>query len=158
MATTTNHGQQQMKDKAKDAANTTIDKASDYASKAADKASDFASQVGDKASHLAHQVGDKASEYASKAGDKADSAASSVGSGMKSLADTVRDHSPHGGMLGSASEQVASGLEAGGKYLEDKGLSGIGDDLAGLIKKNPIPAVLIGIGIGYLIACSTSRS
>jgi len=158
MATTTNHGQQQVKDKAKDAANTAIDKTSDFASKTADKASNFASQVGDKASNLAHQVGDKASEYASQAGQKADNAASSVGSGMKNLADTVREHSPHGGMLGSASEQVASGLEAGGKYLEDKGLSGIGDDLTCLIKKNPIPAVLIGIGIGYLIASATSRS
>jgi len=61
-------------------------------------------------------------------------------------------------MLGTAGEKVAEGLEAGGRYLEEKGLSGIGDDLAGLIKRNPIPAVLIGIGIGYLIACSTSRS
>jgi hypothetical protein len=146
MATTTNQGQQ-VKDKAKDAANTAIDKAGDFASKAADKASSFASQAADKAG-----------EYASKAGEKADSATSSVGSGMKNLADTVRENTPHSGMLGTASEQVASGLEAGGKYLEDKGLSGIGDDLAGLIKNHPIPAVLIGIGIGYLIACSTNRS
>jgi hypothetical protein len=146
MATTTNQGQQ-VKDKAKDAANTAIDKAGDFASKAADKASSFASQAADKAG-----------EYASKAGEKADSATSSVGSGMKNLADTVRENTPHSGMLGTASEQVASGLEAGGKYLEDKGLSGIGDDLTGLIKNHPIPAVLIGIGIGYLIACSTSRS
>jgi hypothetical protein len=146
MATTTNQTQQ-VKDKAKDAANTAIDKAGDFASKTADKAS-----------HLAHQVGDKASEYASQAGQKADNAASSVGSGMKSLADTVREHTPHGGMLGSASEKVAEGLEAGGKYLEDKGLSGIGDDLTGLIKRNPIPAVLIGIGLGYLIASATHRS
>lgn len=146
MATTTNQGQQ-VKDKAKDAANTAIDKAGDFASKAADKASSFASQAADKAG-----------EYASKAGEKADNAASSVGGSMKNLADTVRDNAPNSGMLGAASEQVASGLETGGKYLEDKGLSGIGDDLTGLIKNHPIPAVLIGIGIGYLIACSTSRS
>jgi ABC-type transporter Mla subunit MlaD len=146
MATTTNQGQQ-VKDKAKDAANTAIDKAGDFASKAADKASNFASQAADKAG-----------EYASKAGEKADNAASSVGGSMKNLADTVRDNAPNSGMLGAASEQVASGLETGGKYLEDKGLSGIGDDLTGLIKNHPIPAVLIGIGIGYLIACSTNRS
>jgi hypothetical protein len=146
MATTTNQGQQ-MKEKAKDAANTAVDKASDFASKAADKASSFASQAADKAS-----------DFASKAGERADDAASSVGSGMKNLAGTVRENTPNSGMLGAASEQVASGLEAGGKYLQDKGLSGMGDDLTGLIKNHPIPAVLIGIGIGYLIACSTSRS
>jgi len=146
MATTTNTSQQ-VKDKAKDAANTAIDKAGDYASKAADKASDFASRAADKAGDLAHQ-----------AGERVDNATSSVGTGMKNLAGTVRDNTPHGGMLGSASERVAEGLEAGGKYLEDKGLSGVGEDIAGLIKRNPIPAVLIGIGIGYLIACSTRSS
>jgi hypothetical protein len=134
MATTTNTSQQ-VKDKAKDAANTAID-----------KASDFAQRAGEKAGDLAHQ-----------AGERADTAASSVGTGMKNLAGTVREHTPQGGMLGAASERVAEGLEAGGKYLEDKGLSGVGDDIAGLIKRNPIPAVLIGIGIGFLLASATSR-
>jgi len=157
MATTTNSGQQ-VKDKAKDAANTAIDKASDFAHKAGDKASDFASRAADKASDFASKAADTASDYAHKAGERADSATSSVGSGMKSLADTVREHSPNSGVLGTASEKVAEGLEASGKYLEGKGLSGIGDDLAGLIKRNPIPAVLIGIGIGYLIASATNRS
>jgi len=157
MATTTNHGQQ-VKDKAKDAANTAIDKAGDFASKATDKASNFASQAADKASNFASQAADKASDYAHKAGEKAENAASSVGSGMKNLAESVREHTPNSGMLGAASEQVASGLEASGKYLEDRGLSGMGDDLAGLIKTHPIPAVLIGIGIGYLIASAANRS
>ena len=167
MATTTNTSQQ-VKDKAKDAANTAIDKASDFASKAADKAGDFAQRAGEKASDFAHQ-----------AGERADSAASSVGTGMKNLAGTVREHTPTGGMLGAASERVAEGLEAGGKYLEDRGfhavavdLRGYGDsdkpprgydlwtlagDVAGLIRRNPIPAVLIGIGIGFLLASATSR-
>jgi len=146
MATISNQSSQ-FKDKAKDTANTAIDKAGDFASKAADKASNLASQAADKANEFAH-----------KAGEKAEDATASVGSGMKNLADTVREHTPHSGMLGAASEQVASGLEAGGKYLQDKGLSGMGDDLAGLIKTHPIPAVLIGIGIGYLIASAANRS
>jgi len=133
MATT--NTSQQVKDKAKDAANTAID-----------KASDFAQRAGEKAGDLAHQ-----------AGERADTAASSVGTGMKNLAGTVREHTPNSGMLGAASERVAEGLEAGGKYLENKGLSGVGEDITGLIKRNPIPAVLIGIGIGFLLASATSR-
>jgi len=74
---------------------------------------------------------------------------------MRSLAGQVREHSPNSGVLGSAGDRVAEGLEGAGRYLEDKGLAGMSDDLAGVIKRNPIPAVLIGIGIGYLIACST---
>lgn len=143
MATTTNQGHQ-VKDRVKDTAGAAYDKASEYASQAAEKAGDLASKAGEKAGDLAH-----------KAGEKADTATSSVGSGMKSLAGTVRENAPQSGMLGAASDKVAETLEAGGRYLEDKGLSGMTDDVAGLIKRNPIPAVLIGIGIGYLIARST---
>lgn len=155
---TTSHQTHQVKDRAKDATNTAADKASDFASHAADKASNLASQAADKASSMASQVADKASDYASRAGEKIENAASSVGTGMKNLAGTVRDNTPNSGYLGTASDRVADTLEAGGKYLEDKGFSGMADDMAGLIKRNPIPAVLIGIGLGYLIACTTRRS
>jgi hypothetical protein len=54
-------------------------------------------------------------------------------------------------MLGRASEAVASTLESGGSYLEDKHLSGMADDVTQMIRRNPIPAVLIGVGLGFLI-------
>ena len=34
-------------------------------------------------------------------------------------------------------------------------LSGIGEDLTGMIRRNPVPALLIGIGLGFLIARAT---
>jgi len=70
---------------------------------------------------------------------------------MQSLADTVRQHTPESGVLGSASRSVADTLDQTGKYVEDRNLSGMMDDVTGLIKRNPIPAVLIGLGIGFLI-------
>jgi hypothetical protein len=54
-------------------------------------------------------------------------------------------------MLGKASEAVASTLEKGGSYLQDKNLSGMADDVTEMIKRNPIPAVLIGVGLGFLL-------
>jgi hypothetical protein len=51
---------------------------------------------------------------------------------------------------------VASTLEQGGRYIQEEGLSGMTDDLTNLIKKNPIPALLFGIGIGFLLARVTS--
>jgi len=70
---------------------------------------------------------------------------------MQSLADTVRQQTPDSGVLGSAAGYVADTLEGTGKYIEDKNLSGMMDDMTGLIKRNPIPAVLIGLGIGFLL-------
>jgi hypothetical protein len=120
-----------------------------------DKAKDSASSALDKAGDMAHRAADKAGQFASAAGDKADNAVESVGSSLKSFAGTVRENLPHSGMLGGASESVAGALESGGRYLEQKGLSGIGEDMTDLIKRHPIPAVFLALGLGFLIACST---
>jgi len=88
----------------------------------------------------------------------ADQAAGGVGSGMQSLADTARRNLPHEGMMGTASKYVADGLEKGGKYLEEKGITGMGEDLSNLIKNHPVTAMLIGVGVGYLLGRTLSRS
>jgi hypothetical protein len=134
----------EMKDKAMEAAGTVTEKARDLASTAADKARETASDLGHKASEAAATVG-----------HKADDAAASVGGSMKSLAGTVREKLPHEGMMGSASSAVADTLERGGRYLQDEGLSGMANDFTNLIRRNPIPALLIALGIGFLIARST---
>jgi hypothetical protein len=130
-------------------------KAQETATAVADKANEMTSSVTEKAREMASSVGQKASEAASTVGTKAEEATHAVGSGMKSLAGTLRENLPHEGMMASASSAVANTLERGGRYLEEEGLSGIGDDLTNMIRRNPIPALLIGIGIGFLIARAT---
>jgi hypothetical protein len=71
---------------------------------------------------------------------------------MKSLAGTIRNQGPQEGMLGDATSTVAKTLEQGGKYLQKEGLTGMADDLSEIIRKNPIPAVLVGIGVGFMLA------
>jgi hypothetical protein len=154
MANTTNQGQA-TREKAKDAVSSAAEKTKDTAHGAIDQAGDFASRMADKASDVASRAASTAGQYASAAGDKVDNAASSVGSGMRTAADSLRDNLPREGMLGRASSSVADTLESGGRYLEDRGLSGVADDLTGLIKRNPIPAVLIALGVGFLLARST---
>lgn len=110
-------------------------------------------------SSTAGQLMDKARETAATVGRKAEGAAGTVGSGMKSLAGTVRERGPHEGMLGSASTSVAGALETGGRYLQEEGFSGLMSDVTGVIRRNPLPAVLIGFGLGFLLArTTTSRS
>jgi phage-related protein len=130
--------------------------AKDMGQQAMDTAKDFASNVGERARDAAAGAQHVASDVASKIGHKAEDATSSVGGGMKSLAGQVREHGPREGMLGSATSAVADTLEKGGRYLQEEGLRGIGDDLTNLIRRNPIPALLVGIGVGFLLARATS--
>jgi hypothetical protein len=55
-------------------------------------------------------------------------------------------------MLGTAASTVADTLEHTGRYIQDEGLAGMADDVTELIRRNPIPAMLIGVGIGFLLA------
>jgi hypothetical protein len=122
------------------------------------RAEEAGSSVVEKAKDVGSTVAEKARDAASAAGQKADTAAASVGHGMRSLADTLRERGPQEGMLGSATSGVARTLESSARYLEEQGMTGMLDDLAGLIRRNPIPALLVGIGLGFLIARTTSRS
>jgi hypothetical protein len=122
---------------------------------AVETAKDVASNVAEKARDAASAVASTVGNVASKVGDKVDTGVSSVGSGMQSLAGTIRDKGPQSGVLGSATSGVAGALDASGRYLEEQGLSGIGEDLTNLIRRNPIPAMLIGVGLGYLLARMT---
>jgi hypothetical protein len=142
-------------DKAREGLGQAADAAREGVSQAADKAREAASHAGQAVSSAASAATGAVSQAATSAahtvGQKAEQATGAVGSGMQHLAETVRDKGPDSGMLGTATGYVADTLEGTGKYIEDRNLGGMMDDMTGLIKRNPIPAVLIGLGIGFLL-------
>jgi len=77
---------------------------------------------------------------------------------MESLGGAIHEHEPKEGVLHNVGEAVAAKLEGSGRYLETHGLTGVADDLANEIRRNPIPALLVGVGVGFLIARMLKRS
>jgi hypothetical protein len=142
--------------KAKEQAGQALDKGREAAGAAGEAAGHAASAVGQKAQELVGTVGQKAQEVASTVGHKAEDATAAVGHGMHTVADKVREYAPNEGVLGNASKTVAEVIDSAGKYVEDKNLSGMMEDVTGLIRRNPIPALLIGLGIGFLIGRALS--
>jgi len=114
-------------------ANQFVSKAKDTAADAMDKVKQTASTLGDTASKKAAEV------------------TTAVSGGMKNLGEKIRETMPAEGYLGQASRKVADGLECGSKYLAEEGLAGLTDDIGTVIRRNPLPAVLCGIGLGFLI-------
>jgi hypothetical protein len=125
--------------------------AQDAAQGVGQKAQELASAAGQKAQDLAHAAGQKVQDAAHAVEHRAEDATASLGSSLKTAADKVRQSTPQEGMLGRASEAVASTLERGGSYLEEKNLTGMADDITGMIKRYPIGAVMIGVGLGFLL-------
>ena len=119
---------------------------------AEEKARQAAIDVGQMATHAATAVGSMAGQAASDVGKKADDLTASAGVGIQGLGDRISKNGPQGGMLGTATQAVAKSVVDGGAYLEDAKLSGFAEDMTQLIRRNPIPAVMIAIGLGWIIA------
>jgi hypothetical protein len=144
------------KDEVKAAAGEVRRDAQNAAGEFADRAKDTATGVMDRAKDMASTAVDKVKDAASTVGQRAEEGLGAVGSGMGSLAGTIREHTPDSGVLHSVGTRVAEGLETGGRYIREEGFKGMADDLTDLIRRNPIPALLVGVGLGFILARSTS--
>jgi hypothetical protein len=122
-----------------------------------DQAKGLASAVMDQAQETASSMAHTVGTASATVGEKAKDTAAAIGSGMESLAGSIRHNLPREGLLGTASSSVAESLEGGGRYLQQQGLGGITKDIADLIRRNPVPALLVGVGIGFLLVKVAAR-
>ncbi len=58
-------------------------------------------------------------------------------------------------MVGSTASAVANTLDSSGAYLQEHNLSGMAEDMTHLIRRYPIQSLLVGIGVGFLLAKAT---
>jgi len=121
------------------------------------KAKEAGCSAVEKTKNMASSVVQNLEDAASTIGHKAEGAVDSVGGGMNSLASTIRQNAPAHGVLGSAAAGVASSLESGGAYLQEQNLHGMAEDLTSLIRRYPIQALLVVVGVGFLVG-RASRS
>jgi ElaB/YqjD/DUF883 family membrane-anchored ribosome-binding protein len=142
---------------AQDTARAAGQKAQDFAQAAGQKAQEFAHAAGQKVQEAAAAAGHKAQDAAATVGHKAEDATAAVGRGLETAADKVREKLPHEGMLGRASEAVADTLGRTGRYIEERNIRGIANDVTEVIRRNPIPAVLVAVGLGFLLGRTLRR-
>jgi len=116
-----------------------------------------AAKAGEKVQSAVAAAKDKAQEMASAAGKRAEEATSALGEKVQSLASSLREKAPREGMIGTASGAVADTLDNAGQYLREEGLVGLAEDMTELIRRNPIPAMFVGIGIGFMLARALRR-
>jgi hypothetical protein len=144
------------KNKIQEAGNSAAQAANSAANTTAEGVRNAANYVADQAKELANNASKGVACAGSFLDTKADEATHALGGGLKAAGDAIRQNAPHDGRIGQASSAVAQGLADTGDYIEREGVKGIGNDLVCLIKRNPIPALLVGIGLGFLVARASS--
>ena len=121
-----------------------------------DQAADWAQQgvncAGEVATCASEAIGHVASAVGATASRKVDELAEAAGAQIQNLSEKISQNAPEGGILGSATRQVAQTVRKGGEYLEDRKLSGLTDEISTIIRSNPISAVVIAFAMGWMMA------
>jgi len=115
-------------------------------------------QAKDMASSAATSVRSAAENASKFVGQRAEDATHTVGSSLRSAGESVRGMAPQNEYIKGAAESVAGGLDSAGRYLEEEGLAGMAEDMTTVIKRNPIAALLIGVGVGFLLGRTMASS
>lgn len=110
-----------------------------------------AGEVQAKAQETVDEVRARANEVSTQATLKSDEAMTSAGQQMENVASTMRSKAPSG-KAGDVTMQAADALERGGRYLQQSGPDDVRIDLETIIRKRPMESLLVGAGIGFLLA------
>jgi ElaB/YqjD/DUF883 family membrane-anchored ribosome-binding protein len=143
--------------RAADDAHATIDRATDKAHDTVENVTDKAQQVAGDVKDKAQQVADKAQDLGQQAVERADAATTTVGEKMTDVAQTIRQNAPATGAVANAADTAADTLQRAGTYLQQQDLADMRGDVEDLIRRYPMQSLLIGFGVGYLLARSARR-
>lgn len=98
-----------------------------------------------------------AKDQAAESSAAANQATSAVGEQLGSLAGMIRDKAPGEGAVGRVATAVADTLGSAGSYLQEQKVEQVAGNVTDLIRRYPMPSLLIALGIGYFLARSTRR-
>lgn len=147
------------------------DKISETGHKAAEKADQFASAVSEQSHRTAHRADEaadkmhgtstqtfqaRAQEAQHEINARADASMTSAGQRMSDMAHTLRERAPQG-RAGEFAGRAASALEQSGNYLQRSNPDSVRSDLEMTIRQHPIESLLVGAGVGFILARMFNR-
>lgn len=104
------------------------------------------------------QLTRKGEDFINKASDKARETAESVGDKIAGASEAIQGKLKETGKeVGEVVTAVSDKVRSSAQYLEDSSVQEVVEDVTTLIKRYPIHAILIGAGIGFLLARGRSR-
>jgi len=109
-------------------------------------------EYSDKTGRVVARMSARAREFGATAAKKGNEAAPVIGEKVKSLASAIREKAPREGKIGTTATKVACGLESASYYLQEKKFDHLGEDFKGLVRRYPLQSLLVGLGLGFLLA------
>jgi hypothetical protein len=124
---------------------------------AAENVQQAIAHAGQAGSHVVSALGEIAGQACCDLGKKADDLAAMAGSNVTEFGATLGASQSGDGVVGCVSSAIADSVRETGKYIQNAKLSGMANDMSGMIKRNPIPSVLIAACLGWFLARATRK-
>jgi ElaB/YqjD/DUF883 family membrane-anchored ribosome-binding protein len=120
--------------------------------------SNGAAQVGEKIDAAASELKERASEFGRFAAQTMDETRESTAATLKSTADSVRScgHISSQTMTDVAG-RTAEKIESTANYVRDHDFRGMFGDIGRAIRRNPTPALIGAVGLGFLLGSALMR-
>jgi uncharacterized protein YjbJ (UPF0337 family) len=112
-------------------------------------------EFADKSGGTFANITAKVQDLGSSAANKANEAATVVGEKFGSMASVLRENAPQEGVVANAATAVVEGLESASSYVKEKKFDHLAKDVTALVHTYPVQSLLIGVGLGYLLARRT---
>lgn len=104
------------------------------------------------------QLTRKGEEFLNKATDKAKETAETVGDKIAGASEAIQGKLRETGKeVGEVVSAVSDKVRSSAQYIEESSVQDVVEDVTVLIKRYPIHAILIGAGIGFLLARGRTR-
>lgn len=118
----------------------------------AQKVSGAAQRVAERTREVASNVKSRAGEIGSRVAERTEAAMSAAGQRIENLGQSLRDRASEEGRVGRVLSRTAQALEHGGQYLQESTPTDVRMDLEDVMRRRPIATLLVGAGLGFLIA------
>lgn len=118
--------------------------ATDWAREGANSISDAATCAKEAAAHATSAAGATATQ-------KVDELTQAAGKRLKDWGDKISEQGSQGGLLGTASQMFGQTMRSSGECLTEHTVTDMVDDLAVVVKRNPLPSVICALAIGWWI-------
>jgi ElaB/YqjD/DUF883 family membrane-anchored ribosome-binding protein len=102
-------------------------------------------------------IRDRVRDARDAASERVERGVSGLGRSVQQAAHRVRERIPSEGRFGhgrihDTAERVTDRVEHMGRYLEEADFEEMAEDVTDLVRRYPLQSVLVGLGIGFLIA------
>jgi ElaB/YqjD/DUF883 family membrane-anchored ribosome-binding protein len=122
-----------------------------------EKVAGAAQRVAQRTREVASNVKTRAGEIGSRVVERTDAAMSAAGERIENLGHSLRDRASEEGRVGKVLSRTAQALEHGGQYLQESTPGDVRMDLEDVMRRRPVATLLVGAGIGFLIARALRR-